>query len=102
MKVIAMYLPQFHRVKENDAWWGKGFTEWMSVRSAERLFPGHEQPHVPLENPGEAGRESAAVEEHRYAVLLFWGKRVVGTFMEPPFQAGGESLDGKVRKAGRR
>lgn len=48
MRVIAMYLPQFHRVKENDAWWGEGFTEWTSVRSAERLFPGHEQPHVPL------------------------------------------------------
>lgn len=48
MRVIAMYLPQFHRVKENDIWWGEGFTEWTSVRSAERLFPGHEQPHVPL------------------------------------------------------
>lgn len=48
MRIIAMYLPQFHRVKENDAWWGEGFTEWTSVRSAERLFPGHEQPHVPL------------------------------------------------------
>ena len=48
MRIIAMYLPQFHRVKENDEWWGEGFTEWTSVRSAERLFPGHEQPHVPL------------------------------------------------------
>lgn len=48
-KVLAMYLPQFHRVKENDEWWGEGFTEWSTVRAAKPLYPGHEQPKKPME-----------------------------------------------------
>lgn len=47
MKVLAMYLPQFHRVKENDEWWGEGFTEWTTVNNAEKLYAEHEQPRKP-------------------------------------------------------
>lgn len=63
MRVLAMYLPQFHRIEENDRWWGKGYTEWTAVKGAEPLYKEHRQPRIPLKGRYYDLMDKAVMEE---------------------------------------
>jgi len=71
LKIIAFLLPQFHRIEENDRWWGEGFTEWTNVRRAVPLYRGHKQPRVPwnenyydLTDPDARSKQASLAEEY--------------------------------------
>lgn len=76
VKIITFYLPQYHQIKENDEWWGKGFTEWSNVKKAKPLFEGQVQPKVPLNNNYYDLMDKSTVEwqtelMHKYGVYGF-------------------------------
>lgn len=48
MKIIALYLPQYHEIDENNEWWGKGYTEWTSLKRGKVYIDGQYQPREPL------------------------------------------------------
>lgn len=49
MYIYSYFLPQFYPTPENDKFWGKGFTDWVSTKNAKSLYTEHNQPYEPLD-----------------------------------------------------
>lgn len=90
IKTVALYLPQFHEIPENNEWWGKGFTEWVNTKKSKPRFEGHYQPREPnsdigyysLDNVNTIRKQTELAKRHGifgFCIYYYWfsGKKLL-------------------------
>lgn len=71
-RLIAYHLPQFHEVKENNEWWGEGYTEWTALKKWKPYFKGH-QLRKPTEELGYYDLLNPEILEKQYDIASSYG-----------------------------
>lgn len=99
-RAIALYLPQFHPIPENNQWWGPGFTEWTNTAKAKPLFRGHHQPNIPadlgfydLRLPEARNAQAELAKSYSVEAFCYWhywfaGRRILERPFEEVLQSG--------------
>lgn len=76
--VFAYYLPQYHEIKENNQWWGAGFTEWTKLNQAKKylnnqtiLTPG-DLGYYNLDDVNVIAKQYEIAIKHKVDTFCFW------------------------------
>src|SRR6266542_7051492 len=89
-QVGVYYFPQWHVDPQNEKLFGKGWTEWESVKKAKPKFAGHRQPKVPLwgyedeSDPQVMEKKIDAAADHGVDFFIFdwyWNMHGPGPFL---------------------
>lgn len=62
--VLAYYLPAYHRIPENDKWYGEGFTEWTTTKKGVKFRSWQYQPRVPYKDNYYDLSDISVMREH--------------------------------------
>jgi hypothetical protein len=94
-QIAVYYFPDYHVDKRNEAYRGKGWTEWQLVKAAKPRFKGHDQPKVPLwgytdeADPLQMAQKINAAATHGIKAFIFdWYYYNDGPFLERGLENG--------------
>jgi hypothetical protein len=95
IEVAAYYFPNYHPDRRNDAWHGKGWTEWDVVKAARPRYPGHRQPVVPEwgyfdeSDPKWTAKEIDLAADHGITTFIYdWYWYEDGPYLEDGLEKG--------------